>query len=976
MADDDRKEELRAIRKSLTEMRAQLSETEARLARLEVAEPAGEPEDRGDVFIPDAVSEAKPSVSPMPPPPPPKPVLPSMSTPEEGKPAPPLPEPEKVEPKKPAATREDWEKWIGTYLAPRLGALFVVTAGVLLLSMAANQLGEAGRVGIGYGAAGVLLGVGFWQERKYLQFGRILIGAGFALAYFVSYAAHYIEFARVFESRGISWVLMTAVVIAWAAIALWRNSTIMASVVVVLGHATVFITGPAAESVVAIVILSIGCAAMLARKRWTVVGGLGVALSYANYFAWLANSEGSGTLGEFYMAMSFLAANFAAFALGDFLGPRADTDDRLDIRLRSIILSANTGLFLALGAFLIQNSPFEDPPFDKFFLLSSVPLLALSIGHLRRRNADPVFNLYMTKGVAIATLGIALAVDRDARTAAWAIEAAVLWMSARRSGLLVTRALAMALGALTICMAFADWNGHAQVVNGPIVSASIAWIAWWVAAWIAERTDWKSRSPESIPNLEPLQGFLFEIGFVTRPAADQSESDVRRFYHFAFGLLGAALTMMLILRAIPTGSVFMFVAGSVLVLAMAAGAASMRSADIAAIILSFAAVATLIHRFVVIGSYELFGIVATLAVATTCFFGETRYVGDREGWTYRSNKFVLPLLYVAPAIMFTMVLVELVDSQAVPMTMTVAAFLTAFATAVLNRPGMKTVSLFFLFVALGGHAAAYNALDGALRFLSQVALVAYPVVTHQFYRSREEPVGRVATNLAYVPASICAMMMLVPDLMNEPIYPVGWAILAVALFACGAWHRIRTALVFGLLTLALATFVAFVHSAESSRDVIPHILSFLAVIAVWIGLNRFAMRAEGGTFVKKLVHLPMVIAAIMSVFLVAMYPGISAEMIAIGWTLIALAWFAISIPLHDSVYRYAGMAIFVLAIGRVVIIVLASDMATIYKVAAAFVLGVVLLGIGWAYYRWQAALEPEKLIADEVSEDVESGEEE
>lgn len=958
MTSENRDEELRAIRQALSSLREQLSETEARLAKIE-AGARDEAPTLPKMSVPDSPARVVPVSSqplPPPPPPPPPPLMKKKS-----------PPPKVAKEKKPAATRQDWEKWIGTYLAPRLGALFVVTAGVLLLSMAANQLGAAGRVGIGYGASGLLLGLGFWQERRYLQFGRVLIGAGFSLAYFVSYAAHYISFARVFDSKPTAWVLMTGVIALWAGVALWRKSTIMASVVVVLGHFTIFLTGPAAESVLAIVMISVGCAFMMARNRWTVVAALGVGLSYLNYFLWLANSEGSGTLGEFYMAMSFLAANFAAFALGDFLGPRPDSENRIDTRARSGILSANSALFLGLGAFLVQHGPFDDPPFDVFFLMASLPLLVLGAGHLRTRGVDPVFNLYLTKGVAVATLGIALYVDRDARTAAWAIEAAVLWMSARRSGLLVTRALALAVGALTLASAFGAWNGHPQVLYhdldspGRIAAGVIAWMAWWVAAWLGEKTDWESRSPRSIPVLALFQGPLYAFGFVTEPVKNGVAVDPKNSMRIFFGAGGGLFTALVLMTVFAARDMYLVAAGSVIVLAMIAGAAAMRSADLASILLTLFALAAVFYRYIIVaGGDGILGVLALAAVFASVLFGEKRFTGDRMGWFYRGHDYVIPYLYIAVALMGMMVAVDVLRTDMLPLALVVFAYASAGATVALNRNGLKASSILILFATLMAHIDAHRTGNDVMRHLSAWAIMVFPVVTQAYYLRMGVHGRSIATNFAYVPAAFCAVVSYVPYLISEPWLPVGWAVVAVALFGLGAWHRIPVAIIAGALTLVLASMVAIFHSSESDQEALPHVFSFVAVIVVWIGMDRFFARADEGSFYSKLAHMPMAVAAVLSVLLFAMYPGITAETVAIGWTLLALAWFGISLPLRDSYYRYAGIVVFALAIGRVAMIVLSSDMATIYKVAAAFVLGVVLLAVGWGYYKAQAILEPEK----------------
>lgn len=954
-----RDEEVRSLREEIARLRSAIDRIAARVDAMEGVEktethaPA-----LPKMSAPGAPAEIKKRKSTLPPPPP-KPV--SKEVQEAFIPSPPAPAPAV----KKEAPRRDWEKWIGTYLAPRIGALFVVTAGVLLLSMAANQLGAAGRVGIGYGASVVLIALGFWQERRYTPYGRVLIGAGFSLAYFVSYAAHYISFAQIFEAKLPSWILMGAVVAAWAGIAIWRQSTIMASVVVVLGHLTIILTGPAAESVVAIVFIAAGCAVMLARYRWTVVAGIGVIASYLTYFLWIANSESSGALGEYYTAMAFLAAIFASFALGDFFGPRGNKEDRIDSRVRSAILSLNSAAFLVLGTILTQNGPFDDPPVDQFFLIASLPLLLLGIGQLRLRGSDPLFNLYITKGVAVATLGVAIYVDRDARTAAWAVETAVLWMSARRSGLVVTRLLGMALAALTLVSALGAFNGHPQVIYtndgaaGAIAAGVIAWLAWWVAAWIQDKTPWTDRTPDRIPMFANAQDVLYAIGIVSKPPEKMSfEYGMGSLVRMAFGLGGALLTLLIAGTVLETPDVSVTIAAIALVTAMAAGVLGMRSLDIASILCALVAPLAFLHATGTgIIRFDVLMLLGAAWLWAGCLLAEERITGPRGGWYFRRWRFMPVLLYASATVVLATAVLSFNDEIWGVMALAILAYALAVSTRLLNETGLKTAALILLFIAMAGVLTIGPSQNDFAWYATALIVIAYPFVAQEYFVRTGALSTNIPTQIAYVFGAIVLTARFVPEAIVERWWPAAWVVAAGIVFLAGARQHIVMARIGALLTLALATFTSMAISLDGDPTALSHVAAFVSVAAMWTALSIAIGRRPEESRLRKWQRVPLAVGALWSVFLVGYYPGVTPAFIAIGWTLIALGWFGLSIPLKDAYYRYAGMGIFALAIGRVVMIIAPSDLPTIYKVAAAFVLGVVLLAVGWGYYKAQSMLQ-------------------
>ena len=276
------------------------------------------------------------------------------------RPAPPKPKPEQPAPvnrlrayieSRVDTTQQGWEIALATYVLPRIGILVLTIAVVFGLTMAANQGGPAARVALGYAAAGVLLGLAAWLESRYRFYARVLFSGGFTLSYFVTFATHYIEYARVIESAPITLALLTIVVIAWAFFAQWRQSRVMAVLVTALGHLTFTMSVVSEEDlgnypVVGLVLLAAGSAFFLLRNRWYYVAWLGIVGSYANHFLWMANAEGGDTPFEFWASLGLTASYFTIFALAELFSHEDLRREKIPVAFRTFFRHAEHRMFL------------------------------------------------------------------------------------------------------------------------------------------------------------------------------------------------------------------------------------------------------------------------------------------------------------------------------------------------------------------------------------------------------------------------------------------------------------------------------------------------------------------------------------------------------------------------------------------------------------------------------------------------------
>lgn len=445
-----------------------------------------------------------------------------------------------------------WETLLGTYVLPRIGILAVSLAVVFLLTLAIRAYGPGARIAMGYGVCVALLGVGWWLEKRFALFARVLYSGGIALSYFVTFAAHHVEFARVIENRRLDLALLAGVVLVWAVVAQWRKSRMVATIVMFLGGLTVFLAGPQASSRAGLLILALGSAFFLLYNRWYFVAVLGMAACYINYAVWLIFAGDISSTGVFVDAMVFLAAYFVLFAVAELVAPAEMRRKAVPVWQRSLFVTLNSASFFSLATLLMYRFAETRAHQDIFRFIYAVVLVALALAYLRIRGRDPLYNVYLTKGIAVATLGLAARYSGSPLAAWFAVETVVLLVSARRSGLIITRFLAISLGALafvhglyTVFRPLPVWgyDGYWLAVG----SAAFCVLGFLGAGVLYERTRWPRLTAAPEGRLAALTATLRALDLLDAPQNAQAPKE-GRWIPYAYALAGAALLALFAAR--------------------------------------------------------------------------------------------------------------------------------------------------------------------------------------------------------------------------------------------------------------------------------------------------------------------------------------------------------------------------------------------------------------------------------------------
>ena len=422
-----------------------------------------------------------------------------------------------------------WEMALGTYWLPRLGVAALAVFVVYLLTLAAQWMGPPPpevRVAAAYAVCAALLGFGWRLEGKYPGYARVLYGGGFATSYFVTFATYYVPIAKIFETPTITLIGLAVVVVAWGAVAQRRQSTTVAMLTTGIGHLTIGLTTTSVESptlypVAGIVALSVGSAFFLLKNRWYYVAALGVVGSYANHFLLMARAESSGTVEEFSVGIAVLALYLLLFALAELFAPEEVRRKAVPVWFRSGLVTLNTAAFFVLGTILVNGYSFA-AGFQYVFRYSlASALLIIAFAYLIRRKADPLYNVYMIKGIAMLTFGLSAQFSGSPLTAWLAVQMVVLLAHARHSGLLVVRLLAFSVGAIAFVQGAYSIADSASVPYAAsnyaayAIQACLVVVGLLVASLVYQRTDWAPRSPRTGPFGRDTLRTLWQLDLVS-----------------------------------------------------------------------------------------------------------------------------------------------------------------------------------------------------------------------------------------------------------------------------------------------------------------------------------------------------------------------------------------------------------------------------------------------------------------------------
>ncbi|RKH01111.1 DUF2339 domain-containing protein [Corallococcus sp. CA053C] len=378
----------------------------------------------------------------------------------------PLPPPA-VAPPPAAPERRDLEAHLGTYWLSRLGIVALIIGIAYLITYRFGELGVLARVGAGYLLSAGLGAFGLWLARRHELFGRIVFGGGLALAYFVTYALHFIPAVRVIDSQALALVLLAGFVVAIVTIAHRMQSETVAGIALFLGLHTGMLSDITAFTLLSTTLLAAGALFFLVRNRWVIVPLSSLVAVYSTHVVWAVRTghmaPGAPEDDRLFLSLGFLALYFLLFSVALLARPR-------DLPLRASLAFPllNWAGLVSLGAFEVSQE--QDSHLFAFLLIVALAQgVAAAVARLQRA---PVALTHAYLALAAVTLALAMPARYEdvALVAAWTVTGLVAGLAARGVGSPVLRGVGVLI--LFVALAACEWGtpGRLTLLAGLVVA--------------------------------------------------------------------------------------------------------------------------------------------------------------------------------------------------------------------------------------------------------------------------------------------------------------------------------------------------------------------------------------------------------------------------------------------------------------------------------------------------------------------------
>ena len=319
--------------------------------------------------------------------------------------------------KKPKET--SFESDVGLKWFSRIGILALVVGIGLFIKYAIdnNWIDHLTRIilGVVFGICLIIFGELISRKKIYSKWGKTVSGGGFAISYFVIYAAYHFPIYR--EAIGISQtldiILLSLIVLFAILFALKDDSQTMFGGAFFLGYITSLLsTNFATLTLIYTLILTIGLVIVVAIKKWPIMGLGGLIATYVAYLVWYTENEPS-----FWMPAIFLTTYFIAFTFQAFILSKEKELKELCIGM----VIVNTIFFFGSQYFLFHKFY---PDYEAVLTLILAIFYYFMYSISKHSDGFATTNFYFA--ILYLTLTIPIQLNKELVTIVWAVEALIL----------------------------------------------------------------------------------------------------------------------------------------------------------------------------------------------------------------------------------------------------------------------------------------------------------------------------------------------------------------------------------------------------------------------------------------------------------------------------------------------------------------------------------------------------------------------
>jgi uncharacterized membrane protein len=877
-----------------------------------------------------------------------------------------------------------WEVRLATTWLPRLGGVLLLAGAAFGATLIHGRLGPPFRVGLGFVAAVGIVLAGWFVQRRSEKVGRVTIAIGASLAYFISFASHYIKPMEVFPAW-LSVGLMLLFVGSLVGMAERWKSEAVAGMGFFLGVLASLISAQTSRefALVALGVLALGAGVLLVRNEWKNLTALILAGTYlATLVLWVVLAVGRAR-GEILTHLGALACYHLIFTVAFWRWGRVwvareraveeaaaleaipSAPERL-LPYSTAFAMINSLAPIALGLLLLWQTKTYWPRVHYFlFVFAAAEAVRVIIPGLRR---GPLGAFHSLMAFALVCGGLVSAFSGLSESAVLAVQALVVAIAASRSRLLRWLRPLTAVCAGLAVVSFrpkgitTPFDFIAALTPGLLLLAStLSWEAIWV------------RRPKRFAT-----GFLGGLESVSGQ----------------FRAVVAAGLLFAVIEDYFSWGIPQNLAVSVLILALLFGMVVLRARAwfFAALAGSVAGLTHLpnfsprdpghvLYLFLWLGlltyGWQEFGrdlrskagrVIAFLAALFLC----------AGGAAYCGRLLVNAVPYVGALYFLAMVGAVLIGSLGWKYAR-LPPIVSLPETDDEEPPPGET-----LFLGMAWHrwrfgyglslALLFCAVASAIALDAQTELTSALVMTAAFggawyylagYRKSNSALQTLFTALALV---VAMPALLVFGKMGMPAV-LGAGGFALAMLLLGLWKRNPPAFISGYLATLVFPAIGMISLVNVSLEIAGQAWCGLGVAAMCVFASRALVRIParlGGEALLQ--NNPWIMreppsfwltasGALLALVVLAEGILLRSTFITVGWGVIGIALLVCGFVFLDRPMRFTSLGVFLAAVGRIFLHDLTGvDMLTR---AVAFVgVGLVLVGAGVAYGFWRSRVQP------------------
>jgi uncharacterized membrane protein len=375
-------------------------------------------------------------------------------------PPPAVKEPEESWSDKWLRNNSDLEKFIGENLINKIGIAVLVLGIAFFVKYAIDQnwINEVGRVCIGLGCGGLLIGLAHYLRNSYRSFSSVLAGGGIAVFYFtIAFAFHQYQLL----SQTAAFVIMLVITIFAVILALLYDKLELAVIAIIGGFVTPFLVSTGSGNYLVLFtylsILNAGLLSLAYFKRWPLVNILALFFTVAIYSTWLTKSLLPTPVTISLPNALLFASVFYLLFLGTNMINQVRNRQPFKGFDFSILLFINACYFSA-GICITHN--WNDGAYQGVFTLL-MGLINLTMAYLffRQKSADKNL-LYLLIGLTLTFISLAIPVQLHGHTITlfWSAEFVLLYWLFQRSGIPLFRLSSFIVCILTGISLLMDWS--------------------------------------------------------------------------------------------------------------------------------------------------------------------------------------------------------------------------------------------------------------------------------------------------------------------------------------------------------------------------------------------------------------------------------------------------------------------------------------------------------------------------------------